>query len=78
MEIKGAYKIAGMQTPFGKGAGFVNGEALHRNPVVERTCRQIQELTEQVLIHVERILRIAAKRVLNAGAQVQNVVADVE
>ena len=62
-------EVAGMQVLIRKWPCFMNRAAADRNPVVERTGGEIEELPEQILIHVRRRSRIAANSELQTSVE---------
>src|SRR5437868_13663367 len=52
--------------------------SIHRNPTKERTCRKVEKLPEQVLIHEERRKRISPDRVLNSIIQCDGVRSEMD
>src|SRR5436853_6470675 len=65
-EIDGPGKIARMKVLLRERTGFSDNIAGERKPIPDRTAGNVQELAKQILIHIERVERIATQGELQA------------
>src|SRR5579863_3960937 len=77
-KIQRSTQIARVQRAFGERPCFADSVSAHRNSVEKRTCRHVQKLAKQVLVHVERIFRIAAEGLLDPCAEGEHIVAEMK
>src|ERR1700688_3347542 len=67
-----------MQVLVGEWSSLADRAAVDRNPVEERTRRQIQELLEKILAHVDRRDGVAPNRILQAAVESDRVRAKMD
>src|SRR5579863_1222140 len=76
-EVQRPTQIARPQEALGKWSGFANGVPGYRDHVEEGTGVHVDELAEQVLIHVDGIFGIPADGFLNTGVEGEDVPSEV-
>src|SRR5262249_10533397 len=55
------------------GTSLANHRTINRDHVEERTCRHVNELPKQILVHIDGIVRVPAKSFLQASVKRERI-----